>query len=334
MNTGIIQKGGFKIRLSKTGGSDLYNLSIVIPTKDRPDDLRRCLSSVVWQLEDMDEIIIVDGGDSEITSNILTTIDEHLGKLRLLSDGTPNFTHAINLGCKAANNSIVGIVNDDIVFSETWVKSAKHWFQELPSASSIGGATQDMNTRKINSIMESSSYIAKLYDKLVVGGRLKETGIITSWGAFSIGQDIPRSPIRVSGFSGANMIVLKSVLEEMGYFKSIFKYAGAEGYFYLQLLEKEREVYLVPGCEVKHYPNPEGGTRNPFYLAQDYAVYFKMIRPHKVIDRIRMLLNILSFFTFWILQYKTDFKKYQNVFRGYVSGLKLYKRYHNHDVIA
>lgn len=311
-----------------------FSISIVIPTKDRPEDLKRCLNSVILQLNRDDEIILVNGGKQEVVEKVVKDLEGLYGTIRILHDGTPNFTYALNLGCRLAKNRIIGIVNDDIVFGDYWVKSVKHWYHLLPNASSIGGVAKDMNPRKIEKVLESHRWLSNLYDKIVMGGHLRDTGIITPSGSFSIGCDIPNAPTRVSGFSGANMIVLKQVLEEFGYFNTIFKYAGAEGYFYLNLLDKRKEVFLVPGCEVKHYPNSEGGTRNPFFLAQDYAIYFKMIKTESALDWIRKNLNVASFFLLWILTYKLDFKKYSKLLSGFVSGLRIYKKHGNDDIIT
>ena len=49
----------------KTGG-----VSIVIPTKGREEDLRRCVSSLLHQLDTRDEIIIVNGGQDLEDSDI------------------------------------------------------------------------------------------------------------------------------------------------------------------------------------------------------------------------------------------------------------------------
>ena len=318
--------------LRERGIMNSNNISIVIPTKDRPVDLKRCLISVISQLEEGDEILLIDGGNEKRTQDIVINLDDRYNSIRIISDKTPNVVYAINLGCRLSRNEIIGIVNDDIEFGEKWVSSVKHWFHELPTASSVGGATVDVNSRKMRKALDEWKFLSRLYDKVVMDGHLHDTGIIMPWGAFSIGADVPESPLRVTGFSGANMVVLKRLLEEVGYFDTIFKYAGAEGLFYLNLLNKGKEVYLVPGCEVRHYPNPEGDTRNPFFLGQDYALYFKMIKTNSLLEWIRKNLNMASFFGLWFLTFRFDFKKYSKLFSGYLSGLKLYRDHKDGDI--
>lgn len=307
-------------------------ISIVIPTKDRTDDLKRCLDSIVSQLDNGDEIIIVDGGNIDQTERMLKTF--YAFNVKLISDSVPNVSHALNMGWMNACNEIIAFVNDDIEFTEEWVKNVKYWFIELPDAKSIGGTTRDINERKMEYTLRKHPKISKLYDRLIMGGYLYKTGIITEWGSYSIGNIEPLRPMKVSGFSGANMIFLKSILLELGGFSTIFKYAGFEGHIYLQLLKRNYSVYLVPGCSVKHYPSPTGGTRNIFYLAQDYAVFFRMLRPNSLLGKIRKALNELSFLLFWIIIYKGNTKKLRVLFKGYIHGLKLYKKYPNGDVIA
>ncbi len=308
------------------------NISIVIPTKDRMVDLKRCLESINEQLEKGDEIIIVDGGDINQTKQMLIPFSNN--NIKVIGDASSNIPHALNLGIEMARNDIIGFVNDDIEFQSNWIKNLKYWYKELPDAVSIGGTTNNVNKRKVESIFARHITISKLYDKLVVGGALNKTAIITEWGSFSIGNGEPTNPIRVSSFSGANMVLLKSVLKEIGGFNTIFKYACFEAYSYIKLLQMKKNVYLVPGCSVKHYPNPNGGTRNPFYLAQDYAVFFRTLRPISTIGKIRKLLNEISFFALWFIIYKGSLNKMGNLFSGYLSGLRIYKKHKNDNFIA
>ena len=254
--------------------------------------------------------------------------------ISLIEDKISNFSYALNAGWRSAKNEVIGIVNDDIVFGSDWIKNAKTWFNRLSDAKSIGGVTYDMIERKMTSVLKKNTRISKIYDVLVTGGKLFDTGVITEWGSYSIGNTEPVVPKKVSGFSGANMIFLKSVLQEIGGFRTIFKYAGSEGYAYIQLLQRGENVYLVPGCSVRHYPNPNGGTRSPFYLAQDYAVFLGMLHPSTILGKIRKILNELSFFLFWLMIYKNDLRKFSILMEGYLAGIKLYKKHPDSDMVA
>lgn len=307
-------------------------ISIVIPTKNRIEDLKRCLNSIVNQLEEGDEIIIVDGGEVSKTKRMLDNYSHN--QIKLIYDPISNIPHALNLGIESSNNDIIGFVNDDIEFSDEWVRNVKYWFNKLPEARSLGGPTHDMNSRKIESILKKHNKISKLYDILVMGGALNSTAIITEWGSFSIGDDEPLIPLKVSGFSGANMVFLKPYLREIGCFNTIFKYACFEGYSYINLFQRKSSVYLVPGCSVRHYPNPEGETRNPFYLAQDYAIFFRMIKPSSIIGKLRKILNEISFLIFWIFITKGNLSKMSIFISGYVSGIKLYKKNYKNNIIS
>ena len=256
------------------------------------------------------------------------------GSIRVVNDSVPNIAHAMNMGWMVARNELIGFVNDDIEFSANWVKNVKYWFNSLTDAKSIGGPAYDFNQRKMATMLTKDTFYARLYDKLVMGGDLFKTAIINDAGGYSIGNDEPKCPVRVSQFSGVNMVVLKNVLQELGGFMTIFKYSGPEGYFYLQMAKRRYPVYLVPGCSVIHYPNPSGGTRDPFYIAHDYAIYFRMIRPETTLGKIRKILNELSFFIYWSLIYKKDLRKFFRLIDGYLAGIRLYIRHPNGDVVA
>ncbi len=53
-------------------------VSVMIPTKDRCESLKRCLDSLSQQTYDSFEIIIVDGGSTDETGSIIAEYSEKL----------------------------------------------------------------------------------------------------------------------------------------------------------------------------------------------------------------------------------------------------------------
>lgn len=87
-------------------------LSIIIPTYNRVDDLKRCIDSVLKQIRIPDEVIVVDGGD-DISIN---DIKELFPSVRLIkSDRGLTKQRNVGIDSLAGNSDIVLFLDDDIV---------------------------------------------------------------------------------------------------------------------------------------------------------------------------------------------------------------------------
>ncbi|MGC9123945.1 MAG: glycosyltransferase family 2 protein [Thermoplasmata archaeon] len=67
-------------------------ISIVIPTKNRLNDLKRCLDSLILQLSAEDEIIVIENGSSDGTSDYLRLLSENFKNIKYIYDSTPNLS--------------------------------------------------------------------------------------------------------------------------------------------------------------------------------------------------------------------------------------------------
>lgn len=96
-------------------------VSVVIPTCNRPDDLRRCLEALDSQQTPRSlEIVVVDnrpGPDSPTTA-----IMRDFPAVRLLEEPRPGLSYARNAGFAAATGDILIAIDDDVVVPDGWLE--------------------------------------------------------------------------------------------------------------------------------------------------------------------------------------------------------------------
>lgn len=96
-----------------------FSVSIVVPTCDRPGDLRRCLASLVAQETSHDvEIIVVDNRPS---SSQTRDIAREFPSVRLVAESRPGLSYARNAGIAAARGDIVVATDDDVTAPPDWI---------------------------------------------------------------------------------------------------------------------------------------------------------------------------------------------------------------------
>jgi glycosyltransferase involved in cell wall biosynthesis len=82
-------------------------LSVVVPTRDRPDHLARCLTALRSELGEADELVVVDSASR-------TPVP---GALRC---DLPGASRARNAGWRAARHDLVAFVDDDVTVLPGW----------------------------------------------------------------------------------------------------------------------------------------------------------------------------------------------------------------------
>ena len=175
--------------------------------------MQLCLNSLIPQLGEDDELVVVDNCSTDNTGDILANLVERNSQLKIIVDCQNNIAKLFNAGWKASKSHIVSFLNDDTIPEESWVSEVKKWFKLLPEASIIGGPTRDRISRRMRQQMAISGLPFRLYNIFVMEGRLFEVGVFTDYGAYSIGDDFPSHPIIVDGLTITNMSVRRKQYE-------------------------------------------------------------------------------------------------------------------------
>lgn len=92
-------------------------MSIVIPTRNRPEMLARCLKSVVAAMRPEDELIVVDSASRDPEPVAQTAVG--LGA-KVLRSELPGATRARNMGWRAAKNDLIVFADDDVWVDAGW----------------------------------------------------------------------------------------------------------------------------------------------------------------------------------------------------------------------
>jgi glycosyltransferase involved in cell wall biosynthesis len=99
-------------------GPALASASIIICTRDRPDEVARCLASLKDQTFAPAEVIVVDNA----------SVDDRTRAAALAAGATyvredrPGLDHARNSGWRAASGDILVYTDDDVMLHPTWLK--------------------------------------------------------------------------------------------------------------------------------------------------------------------------------------------------------------------
>lgn len=97
-------------------------LSILVITKNRHELLAQCFSSLVGQLELLDEIILVNNGSTDKTKDVCESFKKIL-PIRYYHTKIFGFSALYNFAIKKSKNPYIVFFDDDCIATQTWRKS-------------------------------------------------------------------------------------------------------------------------------------------------------------------------------------------------------------------
>jgi glycosyltransferase involved in cell wall biosynthesis len=116
---------------------NLYLISVVIPSFNQGQYLQHCLSSIVSQGYDNVEIIVVDGGSSDMSLDVIRHFEGHLSWWVSEPDGGQ--ASAINKGMAQAKGDILCWLNSDDCFAPHALHVINQAFHASPAVDVIYG---------------------------------------------------------------------------------------------------------------------------------------------------------------------------------------------------
>jgi len=147
------------VRDTPITGISLPTVSIIIPVKDRAEELQRSLLSLALlnYPAELIETIVVDDGSSDDSAEIARKCGA-----RVLSSGGVGLgpASARNVGARAASGEILAFIDSDCTASEGWLKELVPSFSDSFTAAVGGfvdGMCRDSSVDRYESVMSSLS---------------------------------------------------------------------------------------------------------------------------------------------------------------------------------
>lgn len=292
-------------------GAEPLNISVIICTRNRAGQLRRCLDLLLSQRWRPAEIIVIDNAPEDSSTEQLAA---QYPAVTYHPEPRPGLDIARNTGARLARQPLVAYVDDDVLVHPEWTYRIWEVFQDPGIAAMTGLVIASSLDTESQLIFEkfwsfNRGYMDKLYDTSFMHENLRGGPPVWEIGA------------------GANMAFRKTVLEKVGYFDERLDVGAAgcsgdsEMWFRilsggmrilytpravvyhehreeLRALRKQLFFYMrgfTAAALIQHMQNPQAGYRRHFYrvLAPYYWRLLKEGLP-RYRGRHRTIVNELS----------------------------------------
>ncbi|MFT3844270.1 MAG: glycosyltransferase family 2 protein [Lacibacter sp.] len=139
----------------------MMKVSIITIVYNNAANIETCLQSVICQSYQNIEYIIIDGGSTDSTVDIIHSYQSRLKNLTFISEKDNGLYNALNKGIRMATGDIIGILHsDDLFYSENVISEVAEIFNstnaDLVYANGMYVDKSDIN--KIKRIYKSSGF--------------------------------------------------------------------------------------------------------------------------------------------------------------------------------
>jgi glycosyltransferase involved in cell wall biosynthesis len=201
-------------------------ISLVVSTRERPEDLRRSLPSYLANINELTEIIVVDQSRDDRTSELLAEYSTDR-KVRYVRSPQRGLSNARNLGFRLASSAIVGFTDDDCLLPEGWARQvALHLADE-----GLGAFFGAVSAEPFDSRVGHTPSVPWLPDRTLERADLRT----------------------IPGIMGANMAFRREAFAAIGGFDTVLGAGGP-----LKAAEEQDAAYrvLLAGYRVALRPTP------------------------------------------------------------------------------
>jgi len=221
----------------------MASLSIVIPTINRPEDLRRLLQSIIAQKVCPNEVIVVDQSSDDRTRELCEEYSFRITELKYVRARKRSLTAARNTGVGEATSDYVGFLDDDIILHEEYVSSILEAIEDKPSMNLMMGwiENQTVSTGPSNILrfLLGFDYYSK---KSFIRKNFQATYL----------SKMPSNPVPIEHANGT-MVVKRRIAIDLQFDEKLVMYAlGEDRDFSYRVQRKFGGLYLIPKALLTH----------------------------------------------------------------------------------
>ncbi len=244
--------------------------SVIICTRNRPDDVTRCLISLSKQTRPPEELIIVDSSDIPLNEDkkFIEMFDKFFSQSSVQYLHTnPGLTYQRNRGIEQARSDIIYFFDDDVELKENYLEIMQETFTNHPEYA--GGMGTITNITPL-------SWRYRLFRFLFLLQRTYSTGSFTLSG-------MPTHPYgtkqfkKVEVLGGCCMAFRKEAFSFERFDESFKGYAFMEDSDIARRISFSRSLFFNPSAQLVHLESPVARDRiydSSYMFVKNYSYLF------------------------------------------------------------
>ena len=246
-------------------------VSVVICTRNRPDDLRACLASLAAQRRRPEEVVVVDASDGDASARVVGAWARGARRIAVrVLRAAPGLTRQRNLGVAATHGDLVTFLDDDVVLAPGYLAAIVQLFQVDPL---LGGAEGTVETRPLRGRRRLVNAARALFGMNSLGRRrgVKRSGFVTydPW---------PRAARVVTCLVGCNMSFRREVFLRFRFDEWYDGYGLGEDMDFSYRVSRVHRLVQTPHARLVHRVSPVAREAIPRLHEMTAVNHFYFVR--------------------------------------------------------
>lgn len=293
--------------------SNVFSLSVVIPTKNRSDDLCNTMQSLLQQRRLPEQVIVIDQSTSKGAPERNAAICGEAGMVANVvyvhDDSLRGLTQARNSSLKLVSADVVLFLDDDITLEPDFTEEILAVYRGRPEVSGVSGVITNY---------ARPSWRVRLWDRLFRRGPFHDPRQEAYWQA---GESRLSAPVTVDRLGGGLMSFRRDVLSKVHFDERMEGVCDGEDIdFCMQLGERSR-LLIAPRARLKHNQSPAGRLHGHWLHRDVRAAYFLYIKNWRRGVKNRACFAWLNF-GFILIATAGSFRRFSlEPWRAYLRGL-------------
>ncbi len=232
-----------------------HKIALIVPTRNRPDLLGKLLQSVQEQTVQPHQVIIVDGSDEPLESQIEHFFTPNFSYVRVFP---PSLSKQRNAGIKALNKEItlVGYLDDDIILNKDAIEAMLRYWEHCPD--NTGGSSFHITNNKLASPLVRIP--GKILGTLFLCDDFRQGKVLRS------GFATPVVPVLKDTYAewlcGGATVWKKEILQSADYDEKLGGSSYVEDIDFSFRAAQHYKLVVLHDAKVQHYPPPFNPRRS------------------------------------------------------------------------
>jgi GT2 family glycosyltransferase len=224
--------------------SERPTVAVAVCTRDRAEDLERCLAALQLLDPPADELLVIDNSPrTHATRDVVARYP----RVRYVCEPTPGLDWARNRAIAEARSDVIAYTDDDVIVDSRWVGALKRAFADLPDAVAVTGLVLpfELETRAQELFEEYGGFGRGFHRRVFrVDERNGERAVAQHGGTGKFG-------------TGANMAFRRSIFAAIGPFDPALDVGtvtngGGDLDMFFRVLREGHTLVYEPAALVRH----------------------------------------------------------------------------------
>lgn len=270
----------------------LPSITVAVCTRDRPEDLRRCLEALMrLEYPALDLLVVDNASRTDATERV---VRDYAPAVRYVREDRPGLNWARNRAILEARGEVVAFADDDVIVDPGWAHALGEVFAEHPSVMAVTGLVMPF---------EIETEAQQLFERYGGFGR----GFDRRWYALDVRRG-QRAGLTFGGAgqfgTGANMAYRRSVFDRIGYFDPALDVGtvtngGGDLEMFFRVLKEGHPLVYEPRAIVRHRHRRDYASLRTQITNNGVGFYSYLVRSSLAYPEERLELARLGGWWFW-----------------------------------